>query len=464
MEEHTLISALQTDLTSSRISVIGVIVFAERPKATPTKYATTVATKRYVFNFTICDENQDSINVSCWGTVDYVTPLSDLCFIGAHVKISNPRVVVSEMKNMGFLPEVTSEHQLHLDLQYSSSIATYGDDYDYTITNALENSFHTPPTLRDPSKKVSIRDLLDPKRSEGDFVILTAVVAEVGPILDFKVNDRKTRRQEVKFVDQSDKEMFITLVLWDSVFQVFTTEWKPFATVMQLTNVKLQIDKNTNRKFLATTSRTILTIDPNTEEGYQLANYATELNPDELMNVFLQQIQPEQFFRNKAIKQGNVAALGDFISRISPGGREQAVLHHVMIMTFNLDRAISVKCGHCGRRSGFLDLDFKSVPMCVNETCRHKESNDQFYFDFNISIGDSTGSMKWLRITGDFAVQILGQVTPELFISMSDGDKMELMNRFWFEFYEIGIQIEHRANGTKNLNVIHLEPVIFAKP
>lgn len=46
--------------------------------------ATTVATKRYVFNFTINDDNQDSINVSCWGTVDYVTPLSDLCFIGAH--------------------------------------------------------------------------------------------------------------------------------------------------------------------------------------------------------------------------------------------------------------------------------------------------------------------------------------------------------------------------------------------
>jgi hypothetical protein len=139
----------------------------------------------------------------------------------------------------------------------------------------------------------------------------------VGPILDFKVNDRKARRQEVKFLDQSDKEMFITLVLWDSVCQVFTMEWKPFATgndviilteirklylcfivqVMQLTNVKLQVDKNTNRKFLATTSRTILTIDPNTEEGYQLANYATELNPDELMNAFLQQIQPEQFFR-----------------------------------------------------------------------------------------------------------------------------------------------------------------------
>jgi hypothetical protein len=53
---------------------------------------------------------------------------------------------------------------------------------------------------------------------------------------------------------------------------------------------------------------------------------------------------------------------------------------------------------------------------------------------------------------------------PELFLSMSEDDKTELVNRFWFEFYEIGIQIEHRATGTKILNVIHLEPVTFSKP
>jgi hypothetical protein len=40
MEEHIPISALIPELTPSRISVIGVVVFAERPKATQTKYGT----------------------------------------------------------------------------------------------------------------------------------------------------------------------------------------------------------------------------------------------------------------------------------------------------------------------------------------------------------------------------------------------------------------------------------------
>lgn len=49
--------------------------------------------------------------------------------------------------------------------------------------------------------------------------------------------------------------------------------------------------------------------------------------------------------------------------------------------------------------------------MCINETCVNKEPNDQLYFDFNICIGDATGAMKWLRITSDFAVKLLGEVT-----------------------------------------------------
>lgn len=45
---------------------------------------TTPATKRYVFNFTLRDEREDTINVSVWGSVDYVVPISELCYIGAY--------------------------------------------------------------------------------------------------------------------------------------------------------------------------------------------------------------------------------------------------------------------------------------------------------------------------------------------------------------------------------------------
>lgn len=56
-------------------------------------------------------------------------------------------------------------------------------------------------------------------------------------------------------------------------------------------------------------------------------------------------------------------------------------------------------------------MDFQLTSICLNETCRNKEPRYQLYFDFSICIGDATGAMKRLRITDDFAVKILGQVT-----------------------------------------------------
>ena len=39
--------------------------------------------KRYVFNFAIRDKCGDSIPVNCWGTLDYVSPMYEKCYIGA---------------------------------------------------------------------------------------------------------------------------------------------------------------------------------------------------------------------------------------------------------------------------------------------------------------------------------------------------------------------------------------------
>ena len=56
----------------------------------------TPAMKRYVFTFTIRDEHGDSIHASCWGTLDYVSPLYAVCSLGAHgiVNMCNCKVNV----------------------------------------------------------------------------------------------------------------------------------------------------------------------------------------------------------------------------------------------------------------------------------------------------------------------------------------------------------------------------------
>ncbi len=39
---------------------------------------------------------------------------------------------------------------------------------------------------------------------------------------------------------------------------------------------------------------------------------------------------------------------------------------------------------------------------------------------------------------------------------MTDDERQELEERFWFEPVELGVQIEHRTNGSIILNVIHM--------
>ena len=39
--------------------------------------------KRYVFNFTVKDQLNDSINVTCWGGAEFLLPIADICQIGS---------------------------------------------------------------------------------------------------------------------------------------------------------------------------------------------------------------------------------------------------------------------------------------------------------------------------------------------------------------------------------------------
>lgn len=122
-------------------------------------------------------------------------------------------------------------------------------------------------------------------------------------------------------MDPSSKETFIALTLWEPLLQMFTLEWKPCATgklsfqiknktrddyflfksilrVIQMTNVKVSVERNNNnRKMLTATSRTVVTMDPNTKDGRQLSTFAAGLDGTELSDLFFLQQQSDQFIR-----------------------------------------------------------------------------------------------------------------------------------------------------------------------
>ena len=58
----------------------------------------------------------------------------------------------------------------------------------------------------------------------------------------------------------------------------------------------MAIDRYSNRKFLLPTFRTIITSDPQTEEGLQMSSDARNLNRGLLQDILDK--QPETFIRN----------------------------------------------------------------------------------------------------------------------------------------------------------------------
>lgn len=62
------------------------------------------------------------------------------------------------------------------------------------------------------------------------------------------------------------------------------------------------MDRYTNSHILSTTSSTLLTMNPCTEEGQHLASFISQTNPNILKQLLHQHSQPEKFARNPLIK------------------------------------------------------------------------------------------------------------------------------------------------------------------
>lgn len=145
---------------------------------------------------------------------------------------------------------------MDLDELYKSTMAYFeydGEELGYAVTNKLETVFHIP--LDDPlCDKVTIFELLceNGDRKVNDFVTLVAIVVsvslvfdqlwrrvsmldwssfQVGPVKNYTSKEGKSRNSmDVKLMDSTARDKFISLVLWDSVLQKFAEQWVPRST------------------------------------------------------------------------------------------------------------------------------------------------------------------------------------------------------------------------------------------
>lgn len=161
-------------------SVNGLIIGKQEPKFFAQK---TGSLRKGVLTITIRDSNIDFINVSCWGTEDYILNLNELLQIHSIIQLRNPqinsKVDKSNENKQHYKPWTPSLYELELS-ERSSDIFIF-DDKEALALNKL-----TSKPIRDPNDYFKLEDIiLNGRNFENKFVNLLFVVKKMNPIEDY---------------------------------------------------------------------------------------------------------------------------------------------------------------------------------------------------------------------------------------------------------------------------------------
>ena len=136
-----------------------------------------------------------------------------------------------------------------------------------------------------------------------------------------------------------------------------------------------------------------------------------------------------------------------------------------------------VNSGGCGSYIGRYSEQIGSSVCTYQLSCRGKEA--EVYFDFFISLIDHTGTINIVRVKGPSAEQILGcnvniqfsklfhiliqsnfcYRQPFQFLELNIEERKAIEDRFFMERCEVGLKLEHYADGKKSLQAIHMKTV-----
>ncbi|XP_036385944.1 meiosis-specific with OB domain-containing protein [Megalops cyprinoides] len=416
---------------STHQCVLGVIIGKTDIKGFPDKK--NIGSERFTFSFTIKDSPDHFINVSSWGSEDYIHGLSSSFRTGDCVIIENPLVVTKDVeKEDRFSPSTPSFYRL-LVTETHSAVRVCSEMEADTKLLAL---CHLP--VKDPRDFYSLGDIVANGQSlNGSVINILAVFRSVGEPKYFTTADgRKGQRCEVKLFDETIA-MF-SLICWDREAIQLVQAWIPRETVLFIADARVSFD-NFRRSMVATvTSKTIITVNPDTKEANLLFNYARELSEagglddeeNQTGDVPLDSIADVFTVNQLKLKAQENLDSEDPVYGITFG----------FITTLNLDSSVSKvirsRCAKCRFQVN------GEVQMCTNAACpsegQHLETTSGF--DLLVDITDHTGTLRSCTLSSTAAEKTLG-CTAEDFVCLTEGQRTALKWRFLLERCKIYLKV-----------------------
>ncbi|KAF3704622.1 Meiosis-specific with OB domain-containing protein [Channa argus] len=411
----------------SHPTVVGIIIWKSDVKSFPDRK--NIGTDRFTFGFTIRDSPDFFINVSAWGNDRYINGLSTSFRTGDCVAIENALVAHKDPeKEERFCPTTPSFYRL-LVTEAHSQVCLCAD---MDIIDKLLPLIHLP--VKDSRDFYSLGDIVaNGQRLDGSVINILAAAKTIGQPKQFTTSDgRKGQRLEVKLFDDSVSSF--PLVCWDREAIQLMQTLIPRESVLFIADAKISFDSFRNGMAATVTSKTLITVNPDTREASLLFSYAKQVS--------------ESGARDQDEKPDDVSvdSITDVYTVIQLKQRARDTpepffgITYSFISKLDLDSSVSkvikMRCSRCKFQVT------EDAQSCVNQLC---PGRDQLFsattgFDLLVDFTDHTGTLHTCTLRSPVAENMLGYTTEE-FKSLTDDERTAVKWKFLLERCKIYVKI-----------------------
>ncbi|XP_046816916.1 meiosis-specific with OB domain-containing protein [Vespa crabro] len=416
--------------------VIGIIINSSNVRTFDASRTRFNNGERAVWTFTLRDSEEDFINVTVWGTVEFVKKLVATFRIGTIVEVINAKIIArqAEDRDEMFVPLVSIPYKLIVN----EGIALI-QKHDAPTQHIYEKLLTIP--TRSVKSLQTLKFLLHQIENLCDqYVDILVVITFVSGERNIVTRDgRKLKCRNFEATDGSS-DSSIVFILWENEWVERAASWQPKYTVLFLADARIIFDKFKKKMVISIVRRTLIIENPNIPETELVRkavdHYCRDIlstdsfavpNPDTIVTVMTIEEISERLNQGTIVKDGRL---------------QFATILKAIVTDMNVDDInpglISTRCALCKKpvienRDSCMNLDCP----CGNGT---RAPFNATTINVKVNLKDDSGYLIGCRLSGEGA-ECAFNCTAAEFQAMTVAQRADLKWKYILEKCDIRLHV-----------------------
>ncbi|XP_025986198.1 meiosis-specific with OB domain-containing protein [Solenopsis invicta] len=414
--------------------VIGVIISSTNVRTFDNTRARFASGERSVWTFTLRDSEEDFINVTVWGSTEFVIKLS-MFNIGSVVEVISPKIIKRNPndRNEQFMPSTSSPFALIVN----EGLALV-QNHDAPTSEKYKALLMQP--VKSVTSAKSLKTILENIDALCDrYVDLLVVVMFIADARNIITRDGRSVTCRSFEVADNTTNSTVPLILWDKDWVEKSAFWKPKETILFLIDARIAYDEYKKKTAISISKRTLITECSNLPQAIDIIKTVQHYDPDSLCSDPFAVPNPDTVTTVMTVQQ----ITEKLQKKAMVGERLQfATIVKASVTEINLDSPLkdvtSIKCALCKKKVAAME------DSCMNLNCPSGNGTQAplniVKFNIKINLKDHTGYIIGCRLTGDIAERVLGCTVDE-FQAMTAEKRNELKWLYLLEKCDVCLHI-----------------------